>query len=85
MYRLHISNTDDSPHRYLIGVSGIEGVDIVGNRSVDVPAASSTTVALSARVEPGVGRKGSNELFFEVRAEDRDEIAVREKTSFFLP
>ncbi len=85
VYRLHISNTDDSPHRYLIGVSGIEGVDIVGNRSVDVPAASSTTVALSARVEPGVGRKGSNELFFEVRAEDRDEIAVREKTSFFLP
>jgi len=85
VYRLHISNTDDSPHRYLIGVSGIEGVDIVGNRSVDVPAASSTTLALSARVEPGVGRKGSNELFFEVRAEDRDAIAVREKTSFFLP
>ena len=85
VFRLHISNTDEAPHRYSIEVSGIEGIDIVGERQVEVPAASSKTVALSARVEPGAGKRGSNEIYFDVRAENHDKIAVHEKTSFFLP
>jgi len=85
VFRLVISNIDDSTHRYSIAVSGIDGIDIVGQRMVEVPAASSTTVALSARVEPGTGKKGSNPIFFDIRADDRETIAVREKASFFLP
>ncbi|MBL8395195.1 MAG: cytochrome c oxidase accessory protein CcoG [Candidatus Accumulibacter sp.] len=85
VFSLHISNTDETTHRYAISVSGIEGMDIVGEHLVEVPAASSKTFALSARVEPDTGRKGSNLIYFEVRAEDDDQIAVREKTSFFLP
>lgn len=85
VFRLHISNTDEAPHRYSINVSGIDGIDIVGERSVELPSASSKTVALSARVEPAAGKKGSNPIFFEVRAEQNEKIAVREKTSFFLP
>jgi len=85
VFSLHISNTDETAHRFSIGVSGLDGIDIVGEREVDIPAASSKTVALSARVEPEAGKKGSNPIFFEVRADDRDEIAVREKASFFLP
>jgi hypothetical protein len=72
VFRLHISNTDECAHRYAISVSGIDGIDIVGERLVEVPSASSTTVALSARVEPGAGKKGSNQIFFEVRAENDD-------------
>ncbi|MCM8598023.1 MAG: cytochrome c oxidase accessory protein CcoG, partial [Candidatus Accumulibacter sp.] len=85
VYRLHISNTDGVPHRYSIGVSGIDGIDIVGERLVEIPAASSTTVALSARVQPESGKKGSNQIFFEIRAITDDKLAIREKTSFFLP
>ena len=85
VYRLHISNTDDVPHRYAISVSGIDGIEIFGERTVDIPSATETTVALSARVEPGAGKKGSTPIFFEVRAENDAQIAVREKTSFFVP
>ena len=85
VFRLHISNTDEAPHRYSISVSGIDGIDIVGERSVELPSASSKTVALSARVGPEAGKKGSNPIFFEVRADQHEKIAVREKTSFFLP
>jgi cytochrome c oxidase accessory protein FixG len=85
VFRLHISNTDEATHRYAISVSGIDGIDIVGERVVEVPSASSTTVALSARVEPGAGKRGSNQIFFDIRAEGDDQIAVREKASFFLP
>ena len=38
-----------------------------------------------ARVDPGVGAKGSNPIFFEIKAQNHDKIAVREKASFLLP
>ncbi|MCM8596630.1 cytochrome c oxidase accessory protein CcoG [Accumulibacter sp.] len=85
VYRLHVSNTDDRAHRYLIGVSGLAGIEIAGPTVVEVPAASSRTVALAARVEPEAGTRGSHPVFFELRADDQEKIAVREKTSFFLP
>ncbi|MEF8721230.1 MAG: cytochrome c oxidase accessory protein CcoG [Candidatus Accumulibacter delftensis] len=85
VFTLRISNTAEVPHRYAITVSGMDGIDIVGERLVDLPAASSQTVSLSARVEPGAGKKGSNEIFFEVRSESDDKLSVREKASFFMP
>jgi Polyferredoxin len=85
VFTLRISNTDEAAHRYVISVSGIDGIDIVGERFVDLPAASSDTVSLSARVEPGRAKKGSNQIFFEVRSETDDQVSVREKASFFMP
>lgn len=84
VFTLHISNTDETAHRYAISVSGLEGIDIVGERIVEVPAASAKTVLLSARVDPGVGRKGSSQIFFEVKAQNHEQMFVREKASFFL-
>ncbi|MFZ2854275.1 MAG: cytochrome c oxidase accessory protein CcoG [Rhodocyclaceae bacterium] len=85
VYNLHISNTDESAHRYAISVSGIDGIDIVGERIVEVPAASAKTILLSARAEADTGKKGSNPIFFEVKAQNHEKIMVREKASFFLP
>jgi len=85
VYTLHISNTDEAPHRYAINVSGLEGIDIIGERIVEVPSASAKTVLLAARVDPGVGAQGSNPIFFEIKAQNHDKIAVREKASFLLP
>ncbi|EXI68741.1 MAG: putative electron transport protein YccM [Candidatus Accumulibacter adjunctus] len=85
VFSLHISNTDEAAHRYAVGVSGLEGIEIAGEQSVEVPAAASKTFLLSVRAEPGVGKKGSNVVYFEVRADDDPQIAVREKTSFFQP
>lgn len=85
VFNLHISNTEESPHHYSIGVRGLDGMSIVGNGRVEVPGASSKTFSVSARVEPGVGKRGSNAIFFDVSAEEDPHIAVREKASFFLP
>ena len=85
VFRLHISNTDEAKMLKVICVRCFDGIDIVAELLVEVPSASSTTVALSARVEPGAGKKGSNQIFFDIRAEGDDQIAVREKASFFLP
>jgi cytochrome c oxidase accessory protein FixG len=85
VYTLHISNTDESAHRYVISVDGIEGIDIVGERIVEVPPASAKTVTLAARVVAGSGRRGSNPVFFEVKAQNHEKIVTREKATFLLP
>lgn len=84
VYSLHIMNTDEADHRYAISVSGINGIDLVGESMIDVPSASAKTVLLSARVEAGVGKKGSTQIFFEIKAQNHEKIMVREKASFFL-
>jgi cytochrome c oxidase accessory protein FixG len=85
VYRLHISNTDEATHRYTIKVDGLQGIEVVGEQIVELAPASSKTIALAARVEPGVGKKGSNQIFFAVSTEKVPVIAVREKTNFFMP
>lgn len=85
VFSLHIMNTDEATHRYAISVNGLEGLDLVGDRIVEVPGASAKTVMLSARVDGERAPKGTSRIFFEIKAQNHDEIAVREKASFFLP
>ena len=85
IYRLHIMNTDESLHRYAITVTGINGIDLVSEHIVEVAGASNKNVLVVAAVEEGSAPKGSNQIFFELRALNHDKIAVREKTTFFMP
>ena len=85
VFTLHVMNTDENAHRYAISVSGIEGIDITGERIVEVPAASNKTIMVVASVKDGSATKGSNKIFFEIRAMNHDKIAVREKSTFFMP
>jgi len=85
VYTLNVMNTDDEAHRYSLGVSGVTGIEIAGERIVEVPAASSRRVIVVASVEDGAATKGSNKIQFEIRAMNHDKIVTREKTTFFMP
>lgn len=85
VFSLHIMNTDEATHRYAINVSGIDGIDLVGDRIVEVPSASGKTVMLSARVDAESKPRGTSKIFFEVKAQNHEAIVVREKASFYLP
>ena len=85
VYRLHIMNTDESTHRYALSVGGVGGIGIVGERIVEVPAASNRNVPVVVAVDYGAAPKGSNKIYFEVRSMANDAIAVREKATFFMP
>ena len=84
-FTLRVMNTDEAPHRYAVGVTGIDGIRIDGEAVIEVPAVSSKSVTVVASVPDGKGRKGSNPIMFDIRAQDRDGIVVHEKASFFLP
>ncbi|MBL8416256.1 MAG: cytochrome c oxidase accessory protein CcoG [Propionivibrio sp.] len=83
VFTLNVMNTDATTHRYAISVSGIEGIDIAGDRIIEVPAASNKSVLVIVSAQDA--SKGSNRIFFDVRAQNHDSIAVREKTTFFMP
>ncbi len=85
VYRLHIMNTDEATHRYSIGVSGIKGIDIVGESIVEVSGATNRNVPVVAVVDTGSAPKGSNTIYFEIRAMKDETIVVREKATFFMP
>jgi len=85
LFRLQIMNVSESVRRYSISVSGMEGIDIASERIVEIPAAGARTVLVPVRVPPESGRKGSNRIYFDVKALADEKIAVHEKASFLMP
>lgn len=85
VYNLKIMNTTEEPQRYHLSVEGLEGVEIVGDTKVNVASAENHEVTVVVRVPPDSGKKGANTIYFDIKAESRDEIAVHEKASFLLP
>ena len=85
LYRLQIMNVSETTQRYTISVTGLDGIDIAAERIVEIPAASARTVLTPVRVPPESGKKGSNRIYFDVKAVSNEKIAVHEKASFLMP
>jgi hypothetical protein len=78
-------NTTEEPKRYDIAVDGLDGIEIVGDRIVEVGSAQNREVTVLVRVPPEVGKSGANTIYFDIRALNHDRIAVHEKATFLMP
>jgi hypothetical protein len=78
-------NTAEEARRFSIAVTGIDGIDLATEREVEVPPATTRSISTGVRVPGDTGKKGSNRIFFEVRAVQHDDVFVREKASFLVP
>jgi cytochrome c oxidase accessory protein FixG len=85
VFRLHVMNTDEKPHRYVIRVGGIDGIAIVGETEIEVSGASNKSFVVVAAAKDGAAPKGSNKIVFDIHAAEDDTIAVQEKSTFFMP
>ena len=85
VYNLKIMNTTEEPKRYALSVEGMEGVEIVGERIVEVRSAENHEVTIVVRVPPESGKKGANTIYFDIKAQNHDKIAVHEKATFLMP
>jgi polyferredoxin len=85
VYTLQIMNTEEQGHRYKVTVDGLPDAEIVDSPEVDVPAATLQSFNAVVRVQPDAGKKGANQIHFEIVALDNPAIKVREKASFLLP
>ena len=78
-------NTTEEPKRYALSVEGIAGVEIVGDLIVEVGSAENHEVTVVVRVPPDSGKKGANTIYFDIKAQNHEKIAVHEKASFLMP
>lgn len=85
VYNLKIMNTTESPQRYDLHVDGVPGAEIVGAASIPVESAENHEVTVVVRVPPESVKTGAHTIYFDVRAERDEKIAVREKASFLMP
>ncbi|MGB5079678.1 MAG: cytochrome c oxidase accessory protein CcoG [Burkholderiales bacterium] len=84
VYRLHIMNTEETPHRYRISVSGIPTLALAGEDVIDVPAAAVRMVPVRLRIDADEGRPGSRRIEFEVEALEAGHIRARERSTFVV-
>lgn len=85
VYNLKIMNTTEEPQRYLLAVDGMDGIEILDAPVVDVASSENHELTVVVRVPPESGKKGANTIYFDIKAESRNEIAVHEKASFLMP
>jgi cytochrome c oxidase accessory protein FixG len=83
VYRLQVINSEERARRYRISVSGLDTIRIASGEQVEVEAAGTRLVQV--RVQPEHGAKGTNRIVFQIEAADDPTIAVREKSTFFVP
>lgn len=85
VYQLHVMNVSEQQHRYRISVTGIDGITLVGDSEVAVEPAKTSSFTYAVRVPPEAAPKGSHTIYFDVKAQDNEKIAVHEKTTFLVP
>ena len=85
VYNLKIMNTTEEPKRYELSVEGLSGIEIVGEKMVDVASAENHEVTVVVRVPPDSGKAGANTIYFDIKAENHNAIAVHEKATFLMP
>ncbi|HLO62522.1 MAG TPA: cytochrome c oxidase accessory protein CcoG [Azonexus sp.] len=85
VYNLKLMNTTEEPKRYALSVEGMDGIEIVGDRIVEVAGAENQEVTIVVRVPPESGKTGANTIYFDIKAQNHDHIAVHEKATFLMP
>lgn len=85
VYNLKIMNTSEEVRRFDLSVAGLDGLELLGVPSVEVGAAENREITVTVRAPQGAGRPGANNIFFDIKARGRDEVAVHEKASFMIP
>ncbi|MDP2808841.1 MAG: cytochrome c oxidase accessory protein CcoG [Rhodocyclaceae bacterium] len=85
IYRLQVMNVSETARRYSISVTGLDRIDVDGERIVEVPAASNKNIAVRVRVPPESGKPGSNVIYFDVKSMADAKVSVHEKATFLIP
>jgi cytochrome c oxidase accessory protein FixG len=85
VYRLQVMNVSEHAHRYVVSVTGLDGIKLEGDQLLEVTPATTASFTLAVRVPPESGSKGSHTIYFDVKAEGNEKMAVHEKATFLMP
>jgi len=84
-YRLQLINSSETTRTFVVEVSGIESVFVLGQAVFEVGPTGVRMVPITVRTPPGQGRPGSNPIRFTLRAQDDPSVSDSAKATFFIP
>jgi polyferredoxin len=86
VYTLKLINMDDSDHRYEVGVSGIEGIELdLESRQIPVSAHEILSVSARVRADPYLLKRTSSTITFDLQSVDDASLRVEEEARFLGP
>ena len=85
VYRLQIMNATEVNQKYVLNVSGIEGVRIMSGTEVSVDAASAKWLPVRLQIPPNFSNAGAHPVAFTVTAYGSEQTTVTEKSIFLIP
>ena len=86
VYTLKIVNMDEKAHRYSLGVSGLEGLELIlSNPVIEASGGEVLSLPVSLRVDPIVLERTANEIEFTISADDNAELRRTETARFLGP
>lgn len=85
VFRLQVMNVSEDARRFSVAVTGLDKIELVGDRTIEVAAAQTKSFVVSARVPPESGKTGSNVIYFDVKSLADDKVSVHEKAIFVIP
>jgi cytochrome c oxidase accessory protein FixG len=87
VYNLKIINMDHKPQRYKLSVSGIEGVEVIGQtEEIELDSGAVLDLPLRVQIDPVELQSSSSEIIFHIESEiDPEDISVSEHGRFLGP
>ncbi len=83
IFRLQIMNAEERPHSYRVTVTGAVPMEVILDKPLDVPGATTLTFPVRVRASGDQLKRGSNPVQFHLTATEDGAIAVHEKSVFF--
>ncbi|WP_261395047.1 cytochrome c oxidase accessory protein CcoG [Halomonas sp. DP1Y21-3] len=80
-YAMTVRNLDNRPHRYVIEVAGIEGLES-DTTAIEVPANQSRQLVMTLSVNPDQMEQRSADISVRVLAEDDPSVAIERESRF---
>ena len=84
VYRLQVMNTTEQARAFELSVSGLPGLELWGDPTIGVGAATSRMVLAKVRLPADAAKPGSHPIEFHLRALGVNGVEVREHSVFII-
>ncbi len=85
IYTVKILNMDNSNHQYRIIVTGVEDINILGPKLIDVKSGEIKSVPLRLEIDPGYLKKTTSTVEFKIQAVDNEKLISTSESRFIGP
>jgi cytochrome c oxidase accessory protein FixG len=85
VFRLQVMNATEAEQRYVVSVSGLDGVAIASETDVNVLPTEVRSLAVRVQIPPNSAEPGSHPILFTIRSTGLSVDQVVEKAVFIVP